>query len=111
MYAAIIKDLEESLPGLENKAKSSDYGRATKAAAEHLLTKVYLAKATSSVKAADDYSKAATYAQNGAGEINDEVIFAVQYTSDPLTNISDPTTNGNGNNLHVLFGMQYDVQA
>jgi len=130
MYAAIIKDLEESLPGLENKAKSADYGRATKAAAEHLLAKVYLAKATSTVKAADDYSKAATYAQNvinnygfkllpdfasvfeqGAGEVNDEVIFAVQYTTDPLTNISDPTTNGNGNNLHLLFGMQYDVQA
>jgi hypothetical protein len=121
MYAAIIKDLEESLPGLENKAKSADYGRATKAAAEHLLTKVYLAKATSTVKAADDYAKAATYAQNvinnygfklqGAGEINDEVIFAVQYTTDPLTNISDPTTNGNGNNLHLIFGMQYDVQA
>jgi hypothetical protein len=130
MYTAIIKDLEESLPALENKAKSADYGRATKAAAEHLLAKVYLTKATSSVKAADDYSKAATYAQNvisnygfkllpdfasvfiqGAGEINDEVIFSVQYTSDPLTNISDPTTNGNGNNLHLLFGMQYDVQA
>jgi len=130
MYAAIIKDLEESLPGLENKAKSADYGRATKAAAEHFLAKVYLTKATSSVKAADDYAKAATYAQNvinnygfkllpdfasvfaqGAGEINDEVIFSVQYTTDPLTNISDPTTNGNGNNLHLIFGMQYDVQA
>lgn len=130
MYAAIIKDLEEALPGLENKAKSADYGRATKAAAEHLLAKVYLTKATSSVKAADDYAKSATYAQNvinnygfkllpdfasvfaqGAGEINDEVIFAVQYTTDPLTNISDPTTNGNGNNLHLFFTMQYDVQA
>nr|WP_229254416.1 RagB/SusD family nutrient uptake outer membrane protein [Dyadobacter sp. NIV53] len=130
MYSAIIKDLEESLPGLENKAKSSEYGRATKAAAENLLVKVYLAKATSSVKAADDYAKAETYAKNvinnygfkllpdfasvfaqGAGEINDEVIFSVQYTTDPLTNISDPTTNGNGNNLHLIFGMQYDVQA
>jgi len=130
MYAAIIKDLEEALPGLENKAKSSEYGRATKAAAEHFLAKVYLTKATSTVKATDDYAKAATYAQNvinnygfkllpdfasvfaqGAGEINDEVIFSVQYTTDPLTNISDPTTNGNGNNLHLIFGMQYDVQA
>ena len=138
MYAAIIADLEASLPDLENKAKSSDYGRATKAASEHLLARVYLAKANSSSKAADDYSKAATYAQNvisnygfkllpdfasvfqqGAGEINDEVIFAVQYTSDASTNFASAplnnTTGGDGNvqgnNLHLFFGMQYDVQA
>ena len=123
MYKAIIADLEAALPGLENKAKSADYGRATKAAAEHLLAKVYLTKATSSSKAADDYAKAETYAQNvvsnygfkllpdfasvfsqGAGEINDEVVFSVQYTSDALT-------NSTGNTLHLLFGMQYDVQA
>jgi starch-binding outer membrane protein, SusD/RagB family len=136
IYKAIIADLEASLPDLENKAKSSDYGRATKAASEHLLARVYLAKAMSSSKAADDYSKAATYASNvinnygfkllpdfasvftqGSGEINDEVIFAVQYTTDPLTNTAPPpldnTANGNtfGNNLHLFFGMQYDVQA
>ena len=123
MYKTIIADLEASLPDLENKAKSSDYGRATKAAAEHLLARVYLTKGNSSSKAADDYAKSETYSSNviknygfkllpdfasvfaqGAGEINDEVIFAVQYTSDPLT-------NGGGNNLHLLFGMQYDVQA
>jgi starch-binding outer membrane protein, SusD/RagB family len=136
MYKAIIADLEASLPDLENKKASSDYGRATKPAAEHLLARVYLAKAMSSAKAADDYTKAATYASNvinnygfkllpdfanvfaqGAGEINDEVIFAVQYTSDilttaapqPLANTQDGNTGGN--NLHLFFGMQYDVQA
>jgi starch-binding outer membrane protein, SusD/RagB family len=136
MYKAIIADLEASLPDLENKKASSDYGRATKAAAEHLLARVYLAKAMSSSKATDDYAKAATYASNvinnygfkllpdfanvfaqGAGEVNDEVIFAVQYTSDilttaapaPLNNTQDGNTGGN--NLHLFFGMQYDVQA
>jgi starch-binding outer membrane protein, SusD/RagB family len=136
MYKAIIADLEASLPDLEAKKASSDYGRATKPAAEHLLARVYLAKAMSSAKAADDYTKAATYASNvinnygfkllpdfasvfaqGAGEINDEVIFAVQYTSDilttaapaPLANTQDGNTGGN--NLHLFFGMQYDVQA
>lgn len=131
MYAAIISDLESAIPDLDPKIRSSDYGRATKAAAEHLLARVYLTKATSSAKAADDYSKAATYAQSvianygfkllpdfasvfaqGAGEINDEVIFSVQYTSDPLTNINSANTNnGEGNKLHLYFGMQYDVQA
>ena len=142
IYKAIISDLELSLPDLENKAKSADYGRATKAASENLLAKVYLAKATSSAKASDDYSKAAQYAQNvvsnygfkllpdfanvfaiGAGEINDEVIFAVQYTNDILTTAAPAPIsrngdgsiaqdgNANGNNLHLFFGMQYDVQA
>lgn len=123
MYKAIIADLVASLPDLENKAQSVDYGRATKAAAEHLLARVYLTKATSSAKAPDDYANAATYATNvinnygfsllpdfasvfqqGAGEISSEVIFAVQYTSNPLN-------NGNGNSLHLYFGMQYDVQS
>ena len=30
MYAAIIKDLMEAIPDLENKARSSDYGRVTR---------------------------------------------------------------------------------
>lgn len=123
MYKAIIADLVASLPDLENKAQSVDYGRATKAAAEHLLARVYLTKATSSAKATDDYANAVTYATNvinnygfkllpdfasvflqGAGEISSEVIFSVQYTSNPLN-------DGNGNSLHLYFGMQYDVQA
>ncbi len=121
VYAAIVKDLEAALPDLA--APTTDYGRATKGACEHLLARVYLTKATSEAAAPDDYAKAATYAQNviknysyrllpdfasvfaqGAGEISDEVIFATQYTS-------DPTTNGAGNETHLFFGMEYDVQA
>jgi starch-binding outer membrane protein, SusD/RagB family len=136
MYKAIIADLEGALPDLEAKKASTDYGRATKPAAEHLLARVYLTKAMSSSKASDDYSKAAAYASSvinnygfkllpdfanvfaqGAGEINDEVIFAVQYTSDVLTTAAPAPLNNNqdgntqGNNLHLFFGMQYDVQA
>ena len=135
IYNAIIADLEAAIPDLDPKIRSNEYGRATKAAAEHLLARVYLTRASSTFKGADDYAKAATYAQGvianygfkllpdfasvfaqGAGEINDEVIFAVQYTSDPLTNASSPPVansggNTGGNNLHLFFGMQYDVQA
>jgi starch-binding outer membrane protein, SusD/RagB family len=131
MYKAIIADLEAALPDLENKKASSDYGRATKAATEHLLAKVYLTRGSSSSKVADDFSKAATYAQNVISspggfrllpdfasvfdennQINDEIIFAAQYTTDPLTNAnSAPVTfDGGGNNLHLFFGMQYDNQ-
>jgi starch-binding outer membrane protein, SusD/RagB family len=131
MYKAIIADLEAALPDLDPKKAATDYGRATKAAAEHLLAKVYLTRGASASKAADDNSKAATYASNVINnygfallpdfasvfdennQINNEVIFAVQFTSDPLTNgNSTPVTfDGGGNNLHLYFGMQYDVQA
>lgn len=135
VYKAIIADLEAAIPDLDPKIRSADYGRATKAAAEHLLARVYLTRAYTSFKGADDYAKAATLAQSvianygfkllpdfasvfaqGAGEISDEVVFAVQYTSDPLTNASTPPVansggNTGGNNLHLFFGMQYDVQA
>ena len=129
MYAAIIKDLNDAIPALETKAQSSDYGRATKAAAETLLAKVYLAKAYSASKAADDFSKAAELCKTVTtaygfkllddfasvfdenNQVNSEIVFAVQYTSDPLTNLTNTVgaTNG-GNNLHLFFGMQYDVQ-
>ncbi|WP_339705802.1 RagB/SusD family nutrient uptake outer membrane protein [Algoriphagus aquimarinus] len=132
VYAAIIKDLEEAIPNLEAKAKSSDYGRATKPAAEHLLGRIYLTKATSEAGEASDYSKAETLLQSVidnygfellsdfanvhafGNEINNEVIWSTQYTYDPLTNqqantSSNPSLNS-GNNSHVFFLMEYDVQ-
>ncbi|MGN7887818.1 RagB/SusD family nutrient uptake outer membrane protein [Dyadobacter endophyticus] len=121
MYAAIIKDLSEAVTDLEAKAQSSDYGRATKPHAQALLAKVYLAKGYSTEKAADDFTKAADLLKEVStkygykllddfsavfdenNQNHSEVVFAVQYTSDALT-------NGTGNSLHLYFGMQYDVQ-
>lgn len=119
-YAQIIKDLSEAIPDLENKGRSADYGRVTRAAAEHLLGRVFLTKATSAAKASDDYTKAITNLKSvisnygisllpnfadvhkQGNEMNNEVIWSIQYTRDPLT-------NGGGNNAHVFFGMEYDV--
>lgn len=121
IYAAIIQDLTEAIPGLEAKKASSQYGRATRAAAEHLLGRVYVTKGTSSAKANDDFAKAEPLFNNVinnyglkllpdfgqvhafGNEINDEVIWSVQYTRVPLT-------NGSGNNAHVFFLMEYDIQ-
>lgn len=122
IYKAIIDDLESAIPVLEPDIKKTDYGRAIKPAAEHLLARVYLTRATSSAKDPGDYAKAAEYAKKvinnysfsllpdyarifdqGSGEVNSEVIWSVQYTSDPLT-------NSTGNNAHVFFLMEYDVQ-
>lgn len=122
IYAAIIKDLTEAIPGLEARKASTQYGRATRGAAEHLLGRVYVTKGTSSAKAADDFGKAeplfnSVIANYGlrllpdfasvhafGNEINDEVIWSVQYTRSQLT-------NGGGNNAHVFFLMEYDTQA
>ena len=125
VYKQIEADLLAAIPGLENKKASSDFGRATKAAAENLLAKVYLTRASSKFAEASDYQKSADLCNNvinnygfklqadfasvfdQANQINDEVIFSVQYTSDPLTN---GFVDNQGNKLHLYFGMQYDVQ-
>lgn len=132
IYSAIISDLEAAVADLEPLKASSQYGRATKPAAQHLLAKVYLTKATSEAAAPDDYAKAEPllksvindygfsllpdFAQvhQFGNERNDEVVFAIQYTRDPLTNqqantAANPSAN-NGNNSHLYFLMEYDVQ-
>ncbi len=132
MFDAIIADLEAALPVLEAKKASNDYGRATKPACEHLLGYVYLTRNNTASKDAGDLNKAITYLSdvvNGPygfsllsdfasvfdenNQVNNEVVFACQYTTDPSTNTPVLDNNGNtgGNNLHLLFGMQYDVQA
>ncbi|WP_026235846.1 RagB/SusD family nutrient uptake outer membrane protein [Echinicola pacifica] len=121
MYQAIISDLESAIPDLEATMKSTDYGRATRPAAEHLMGWVYLTKGYSEASESTDFANAETYFEaviDGYGfqllpdfadvyafgnEINDEVIFSVQYTRDPLT-------NGGGNNTHLYFLMEYDIQ-
>jgi len=128
VYDAIIADLqyaEANLPAVQK-----DYGRATKGAAQHLLAKVYLSRIRDPDSTADevakrqagDFANAADYAQRviGSGqyallsrfgavfdfsnERNQEVIWSIQYTTDPLT------TGANGNKGHLYFLAQYDVQ-
>jgi starch-binding outer membrane protein, SusD/RagB family len=132
MFDAIIADLEAALPVLEAKKASNDYGRATKPACEHLLGLVYLTRSYTASKGADDATKAVTHLSsvvNGSygfnllpdyasvfdenNQVNNEVVFACQYTTDPASNTPALDNNGNtgGNNLHLFFGMQYDVQA
>ncbi|MDI1323314.1 MAG: RagB/SusD family nutrient uptake outer membrane protein [Algoriphagus sp.] len=121
IYSAIIKDLNEAIPDLEPLKASTQYGRVTRPVAENLLAKVYITKGTSEAKAADDFAKAEPllkkviadygfqllpdFAQvhQFGNERNDEVIWAIQYTRDPLT-------NSTGNESHVFYLMEYDVQ-
>ncbi|HXI01112.1 MAG TPA: RagB/SusD family nutrient uptake outer membrane protein [Sphingobacteriaceae bacterium] len=119
VYDAIVADLQFAITTLP--AKQNDYGRASKAAAEHMLAKVLLTRASIPGSAkADDYQRSAILAKNvianyglkllpvfadvfdQAKQEHSEVVFAVQYTTDLLT-------NGGGNSGHLYFIMEYDA--
>lgn len=120
IYNTILEDLRYAALTLPNT--SVDFGRATKPAAEHLLARVFLTRASSAVAVAGDYDSAALYSTGviskyglqllpDVGQVwaqgkenNLETVFAVQYTSDALYNSTD-------NNGCRFFLMQYDVLA
>ncbi|WP_018615916.1 RagB/SusD family nutrient uptake outer membrane protein [Segetibacter koreensis] len=131
VYASIVEDLDFAITNLP--AEQSDYGRATKPAAEHLLAKVLLTRAYTDAAEPDDFSHAATLAENvinnynfklldnfadvfqqGEGEKNSEVIWSVQYTDNKLNSVNNDQTAidwgfETGNSLHLFFVMQYDI--
>ncbi|MES2874352.1 MAG: RagB/SusD family nutrient uptake outer membrane protein [Bacteroidota bacterium] len=119
VYDAIVADLEFAIKTLP--AKQNEYGRATKAAAEHMLAKVLLTRASiPSASKSDDYERAAILAKSvianyglkllpnfsevfdQAKQEHSEVVWSVQYTNDLLT-------NGGGNSAHLYFLMEYDT--
>lgn len=136
VYAQIIQDLTEAESVLP--ATASDYGRATKGAAQFLLSKVYLTrgwnynnelggsandfnlalqfadKVIAAYPLADNYSDLfPKHSENPLTETfptqndqNAEIVFAVQYSDDVLTNIGDVTGSGEiqGNDYHSIFG-------
>lgn len=122
IYKFILTDLHFAVENLPET--QSDYGRATKYAAEHLLSLVYLTRG-SAVKdqrgqESTDMQNAAKYAEDVinsqkyelAGDFkqlwnidnqkNKEVIFAVQYSKLLLNN------DNAGNKIHLYYTMVYD---
>ncbi|WP_295128777.1 RagB/SusD family nutrient uptake outer membrane protein [uncultured Chitinophaga sp.] len=128
IYASIITDLQFAFNNLPIPAAAQ--GRATKAAAAHLMAKVYLVKASarsakqrelrgSTATDADSviayaskivnqqlgaYSLVADYAKlfDVTNQVNSEVIFSVQFTNTLLN-------NGSGNQQHLYHVPQYDA--
>lgn len=115
VYKQIIEDLkfaEVNLP-----ATQSQYGRATRGAAQHMLSLVHLTRAEG-----NDLATAKEYADKVinsgqyqllpkfsdvfklGNEKNKEVIFSVQFTTDPLT------AGSFGNRWHLYFLMEYDIK-
>ena len=111
VFNAIVADLEfaaATLPPVQ-----SEYGRATRGAAQHYLAKVYLTRAGPGdlARAADaarrvidsgQYQMLPSYESIfvPGNERNREVVFAVRYGSDPLS-------NGEGNQWHMPWLMTY----
>ena len=128
VYESIIADVTAAFEKLP--ATAAAQGRVTKAAAAHLLAKVYLTRASAETPAerafrgtqATDLDSVIHYAGkivnkqlgnfslvpdfaelfNIKNQVNAEVIFAVQFTTTQLN-------NGNGNQMHLYHVPQYDA--
>lgn len=119
----IIPDLEFAIANLP--ATQSNYGRATKAAAQFLLAKAYLTRGYLSFGSASDFVSSETLFNNviadygfslvpthkelwdQSKQLNKEVIWAIQYSTDLILNGGD---TGVGNRGHLYFGSEYDIQ-
>ncbi|MGI4875460.1 MAG: RagB/SusD family nutrient uptake outer membrane protein [Janthinobacterium lividum] len=123
VYKAIIADLTDAMNTIADKAAQP--GRVTRATALHLLSKVYLTRASSSAKQSGDYASAAQYATElitnqaryGAALESDvanifvegrengpEILMNVQFNTDPtFTGISDNGAGNQGQNQSNFF--------
>jgi tetratricopeptide (TPR) repeat protein len=121
VYKVIIDDLNFAVANLPIVA--TDFGRATLPVAKHMLAKVYLTKAGTTAKQADDYANAAKFAKEAiaansnikllddfdliykvGNEVNAEILFSVQYSNNTLY-------NGSGNGAHMFYWCSYEGQA
>lgn len=85
IYAQIVTDLQEAVDVLDNSSKS----RASKAAAQGILAKVYLSQATpnytgaealcEAIIASNEFSLQDDFYDVFYNELNSEIIFAIQY--------------------------------
>lgn len=122
VFNLIIEDLEHAIDNLPIQA--SDYGRATKPAAEHLLARVLLTRASEYYRSdansePNDYDRAAQLAERVindynfsllddvadvwavGNEVNEEVVWSMQYSDNLLL-------NEGGNNSHLYYLTTYD---
>lgn len=109
-YAFIISELEAVIPDLEIDPET---GRFSRRAAQHVLAEAYLTRAYTSFGSSADFSSAATLAESAIGsydirnqtfaevfdynnQINDEILFAVQWGAEGAPEDKD-------NDKHGLF--------
>lgn len=134
VYSFIIQDLKDAIQSLPPSPQQGGIlpGKATGAAARHLLAKVYLTRAYSSAKQPDDFKNAASIAVGlihdapslGLGllqdfgdvfkegnEGNKEVLWSVQHTADLAYNGSPKQNSSGPDNLYChLWVPQYEKE-
>lgn len=119
---AIIPDLEFAIANLPDS--QSDFGRATKPAAEFLLAKVLLRRSYRPFAEGNDVSRAESLFSNVinnygfalvpdfaslwviGNERNSEIVFSVQNSKSQV----DENIDSEGNRGHLYFLMEYDVR-
>lgn len=102
VYDAIIQDLKDAIAVLPASPKSNGVlsGKATAVAAKHVLAKVYLTRAGSAVKKADDYLNAYNTAVD---IINNKATLGLNL----LPDFSKVFAEGNEDNEEVLWSVQH----
>lgn len=134
VYKLIIQDLKDAIAVLPLGPRSVNVlpGKANAAAAMHVLAKVYLTRATSSVRQADDFQQAYTIAQDlihrvapSAGlqllqdfksvfeegnESNTEVLWTVQHTANLPFN-GPGNSSGADNVLNHMWVPRYEYEG
>jgi len=114
VYALIVSDLQEAISNTDENP--STYGKVSKDAARHLLSKVLLTRGYKGFAESDDFSRAVTLAETviashplepsfGAvvsidNQRNDEVIFSYLFGS-------ETSSIGWGNTKHMLYKFEY----
>lgn len=114
VYAYIIQEMEEAYELLAPVTDQA-FGRVNARAIQHYLAKVHLTRGYEEFAAADDFEKAASYADaaiNGqqltisfkdlfwpGKEKNAEVLFSIQYDKGSILNLQS-----DGNNQNAFFG-------
>lgn len=108
VYTSIIADLTDAVNTIANTNAQSlatnTTGRVSKAAALHLLAKVYLTRATSTAKQSDDYANAAKYAKQ---LIDNQSTYGAGLETDPARVYAV----GNENGKEVLMNVQFNYDA
>lgn len=119
VYAQILEDLSEAIEVLPATQSANNYGRFSSSAAKHLRSLVYLTRGYQSYAESTDFANAYKDASEliAAGdhsllpdyglvhrqdnEINDEIIFAAQWSKD--------ATVGTGNAMYTYLSFNYSV--
>ncbi|RPE12750.1 RagB/SusD family nutrient uptake outer membrane protein [Chitinophaga lutea] len=103
VYDLIVEDLNAAIPLLPLSPKTDGVlpGKATRAAAMHLLAKVHMARAGSKAKKADDYTKAHTLATELIKTVAPSGGLAL------LEDFGKVFAEGNEENIEVLWTVQH----